>query len=1055
MSSADEIRAKRLAKLNAASANASSSNQKGSSSQEATLSSTPSTFDKEQPQRARTLDTSTHRPVSKASPGTTATTVHVTGYNETSPLVKTSWVGETMDSIFNLPPNKTAISVNAHQLSENCIGSLDENYLDEVFMELLNSDYKYPEPMSYLHHMYERAYSLKQKLPLKTKFAAEKTAFLASILKHTVRYAGMALQFPDMFAKENLKESINFLIDKFAQVSSFLTQIIQESVEDDSLLTVLNLIFPTLSVKLTQNESIKTGKHLGYLTMFENLVMMKPVAAVFSQVDGFFPPNSRREGLDFEWHSLLGPVLRVSPLSASCAEYFGDHPKSMSQPQLVTAFELAQNEYKVIIDHLFVIVDKLIRGSTQTRESVLKWFANLVNVSHLRRGSHADFTKLASDGLMLNITIVLIKLSQPFLDYPVYNKIAKIDVDYFASSDLLDISEESRVNSSIEEADEYYKHRHEQGVSKPNFISDCFNLTLTYLHYGMGGIFIKYERLEQQIKEGEQRIAMIEMGRMPPGVNNLQANALRAGLPRLKKAVGMAVAEKYAIQSIFSLRPLQLEIFDFVIGSTVYITRMIDPNHNYPQTKLSIPIFKIARVSQLDDHDFLKTKTPEPWKYYPEFLLEGLINYCKFTVNFRGCPLVGNEDKLILFVEFATILLRCPELIGNPHMKANLVEILFIGSLPGPSGQEGFNAPIFRSDHLVLNNLLYSLLDFYVMVEKTGASSQFYDKFNSRYYVTVILEELWKTPRYRNQLRDYSENNVEFFIRFIARMLNDTTYLLDESFNLLNSIHDYQVEIKRRLAGDPENEELGSTEELNGNLESAEKRAKSLMSLSNKTIELFKLFTREVPKGFVLPEIVDRLAGMLDYNLSILVGPKCSNLKVEAPEKYNFEPKKVLSDICEVYVNLASQSRFVIAVSRDGRSFDVNYFRKAENILTTRTFTDNKIINQLRIFSQKAEENRKAEEDEELELGEVPDEFLDPLMFTLMEDPVILPGSKVSIDRSTIKAHLISDATDPFNRMPLKLEDVVPDVELKDKITAFKQQKKNERLNAGDSPMPE
>lgn len=63
-------------------------------------------------------------------------------------------------------------------------------------------------------------------------------------------------------------------------------------------------------------------------------------------------------------------------------------------------------------------------------------------------------------------------------------------------------------------------------------------------------------------------------------------------------------------------------------------------------------------------------------------------------------------------------------------------------------------------------------------------------------------------------------------------------------------------------------------------------------------------------------------------------------------------------------------------------------------------------------------------------------------MFTLMTDPVILPSSKISIDKATIKAHLLSDATDPFNRMPLKLEDVTPDLELKQKIEAFKNEKK-------------
>jgi len=51
---------------------------------------------------------------------------------------------------------------------------------------------------------------------------------------------------------------------------------------------------------------------------------------------------------------------------------------------------------------------------------------------------------------------------------------------------------------------------------------------------------------------------------------------------------------------------------------------------------------------------------------------------------------------------------------------------------------------------------------------------------------------------------------------------------------------------------------------------------------------------------------------------------------------------------------------------------------------------------------------------------------LDPLMYTLMEDPVILPTSKVSVDLATIKSHLLSDPTDPFNRSPLKIEDVVP-----------------------------
>ena len=48
------------------------------------------------------------------------------------------------------------------------------------------------------------------------------------------------------------------------------------------------------------------------------------------------------------------------------------------------------------------------------------------------------------------------------------------------------------------------------------------------------------------------------------------------------------------------------------------------------------------------------------------------------------------------------------------------------------------------------------------------------------------------------------------------------------------------------------------------------------------------------------------------------------------------------------------------------------------------------------------------------------------IMATLMRDPVILPGSKAVLDRSTIKSHLLSDNTDPFHRTPLTIDQVIP-----------------------------
>lgn len=50
---------------------------------------------------------------------------------------------------------------------------------------------------------------------------------------------------------------------------------------------------------------------------------------------------------------------------------------------------------------------------------------------------------------------------------------------------------------------------------------------------------------------------------------------------------------------------------------------------------------------------------------------------------------------------------------------------------------------------------------------------------------------------------------------------------------------------------------------------------------------------------------------------------------------------------------------------------------------------------------------------------------LDPLMDTLMVDPVRLPTSNKIMDRSIILRHLLNSATDPFNRLHLTEDKLV------------------------------
>lgn len=96
----------------------------------------------------------------------------------------------------------------------------------------------------------------------------------------------------------------------------------------------------------------------------------------------------------------------------------------------------------------------------------------------------------------------------------------------------------------------------------------------------------------------------------------------------------------------------------------------------------------------------------------------------------------------------------------------------------------------------------------------------------------------------------------------------------------------------------------------------------------------------------------------------------------------------------------------------------------------------------MREVAEKVERLEKQQKADQEALSDPPDEFLDPIMSTLMLDPVILPSSKVTVDRTTIARHLLSDQTDPFNRSPLTMDQLLADVELRDKIQQWMREKR-------------
>ena len=811
-----------------------------------------------------------------------------------------------------------------------------------------------------------------------------------------------AITSPDMFeiktynANPLAKHLLYNPDDDHGVCHDFLSEIAPRLAEDD----MLKASFIEAVEQLSQQLAKKTmdSDYRTYTTVLRNLVRYKPIAAAITEAESFAPKSVTATALEVE--TLLGPYFQISPLQADVTEQYFNAPKTLDPRRIADSQQALRMALQTHQTSLLDIINQLLRASPEARERVLDWFAVVANKNHKREQERVDRKTVSSDGFMINVTTCLDQLCEPFMDAS-FSKLDRIELDYLRRDPRIDIKEATKINADQKASDAFYANK----ASGPNnFITEIFFLTMEAHHYGTGAAHLALRTLEKELKHMQKSIDQFELDRHKFVNNPAQLQMFETALKKYKDQIDKGLMYKYALTGVLLDETMQTRAMQFMRLAIVWLLKLVSPGGTYPKQMLKLP---------------LPDQEPEAFSCLPEYYLEDICdNFGFITYNLPQIISSTQSDELVMF---CITFLRNSEYIRNPGLKAKLITILFRGTWTYRTGARPVLADLYNSLPFATDYLLHSLMKFFIEAEH-GSAHAFYDKFNIRFEIFQVIKCIWPNAVYRDQLRREAKTNIEFFVRFVNLLLNDVTYVLDESFGAFLTIHDVQQELN--TSGSTMDQQL--RQEKEEALSAAQNKAKSYMQLTNETVAMLKLFTEALADSFTMPEIVQRLADMLDYNLDAMVGPKSSNLKVGKLEEYNFNPRTLLGEIVDVYLNLSSKPNFILAVARDGRSYRPSNFDQATTVLKKFNLKSPEEFRAWENLKAKFVEAKEADDAAEQDLGEIPDEYLDPLMFTLMEDPVILPASRITIDRSTIRSHLLSDPNDPFNRQPLKIEDVIP-----------------------------
>ncbi|KAL6706155.1 Ubiquitin conjugation factor E4 [Coniothyrium glycines] len=1048
MSDADKIRAKRLAKLGGSTSNAAS----------ATSSTAPSPG-LLTPQPADSLPPAPKPQAQPAQSPNPFSQLGVKGNESPKPRINIkskpaspqpprtqelsleAWEDRTLSNIFRITLDENRQQdAHGHKLhyataavsdlqAEDRPIRMSTDLLESVILDpSLHANNKQGDALEYLFGCWKR-------VSRQSKNISNKNDPKFEILKETRRicfsYCIFAATMPEMFNEEAPAENplTDRLIlgpdDERGVCYDFLTEAAQRIGEDDTVREALVGAMEHLSRRLANVSMV--GDYKPYMLILRVFIRFPPLVAALSQSETFLPADV--EPQDIETQTFLGPFFRLSPMQGDVALNYFAGAAATDKGLVANAQRAVRMSLQTHQDELLDIANAFIKNK-ESRERMLDWFALTVNKNHKRRAIQVDAKTVSSDGFMVNVTVILDCLCEPFMD-ATFSKIDRIDIDYLRRSPRVDIKDETKINADQKTSDEFYATKAE-GTN--NFITEVFFLTVAAHHYGTEAANSKLSSLQKDVKWLKKELVKMEAERPKYMTNPVQLAVFDGHLKKVKDQIERGECSILAIQGVLLDETTQARSMQLMRYVIVWLLRLVTPGSTFPKQELQLPLPKEQRVE---------------FKCLPEYFVEDIVGNFKFITRYM--PHIITTTQCEELVKICIAFLRSSEYIKNPYLKSGLVTILFHGVWNIHGRPKGVLGDTLYGHTFSMKHLLHALMKFYIECESTGAHTQFYDKFNIRYEIFQVIKCIWPNTIYRDNLATEARVNLDFFVQFVNLLLNDVTFVLDESFTAFKEIHDISKALKDAQA----NMEQTERQEQEEKLTSAQGKAKSYMQLTNETVAMLKLFTEALADSFTKKEVVVRLAHMLDYNLEALVGPKKSNLKVDNPEEYGWNPRSMLAEVTDVYLNLRNKQSFIEAIATDGRSYRPEYWAEAQKILQARRLKSDEEIEQWQRMGAHIQTAKNQADAEEADLGDIPDEYTDPIMATLMDDPVILPTSKQIVDRSTIQSHLLSDPHDPFNRSPLKIDDVLPNHALQAEIQRWKAnllaQKRAERGRAADA----
>ena len=913
--------------------------------------------------------------------------------------------------------------------------------LDDIIITVINEPSIKQNLLNYLLDCFHRAYEI-----IEVRYKDTLSSDFTQIHLAIATYFGQVVSSPESFELNINKKQISEIIKNYYLKTSeeeflFLFKDITINCGDDldSLSLVLHYLFEIMHMENIDKQTFFKGVAIKKnLNLLLRILSDYPKVRVVFLKDALYNP-ANINGRLMQALSFYGPYLSYSPLDTPIEQQRNSFKQFANDSELKSYISKLNN----IIETLSEII-KILEEFDD--EKSLNYFFSVININFDWQKTVKNFMILSSHGFLLNIFYLSLDLffseCQKSIKEENFNKnkdyvikaIKHINTKFCLNDKKIIFSKFNPIYAIISK--EYMESNKAKSESiKYNKITKLFFICHSLMNYIIPALTKFYMEAS---KAASQAFSTL-------GLNNPQT---KENIIKLKLFDIYVKNDKF-VKYILEFNEITT-FFLITLNNSKYAhndeySEIENNNENTINEEEEYNTFKINYYKYMDAKSNIVISS------LPEFLILNMVNSCVFFRQANRDLFFKDYDLIKNLVNFGLIYSSHINIIHNQHLRSQIFDILLY-SFHLEEQEKNDNRLLMihqklLKDDFIKENLILSIMRVFIDAERLGTSNQFYERFNVRNKVLQLVNEVFKKHQeiLIDNINNYANVHSDDATQMLTLLMSDVTYLIEEVIQRLIAIRNYQELKDNAELWNSKTQEQRTAEE--SKFAENDRMLKAECRLLNHSLGFMTIICSCLQKYFIKEEKAEKLANLLNYCLDEFTA-KSSQLKIKNKNDYEFNPSYIMESIIKIFSYFVDYEEFIEFVVSDQRAYKYENFTKAIKLKNeyNKVRVDMEISEKFDdLVYNKLKKAEKLVEQNTINYDDAPEEFLDPLTFNLMENPVTLPSSHMNIDRRNIEDYLLSNPTDPFNRNPLTKEELIPNVELKKKIDEYKNKKFKEK----------